>query len=126
MTRYLIMFLCLSCSLFTLIGNSDAQISYPMIMSLAPNSAQIGQTAELTIQSRYDLSGTRRIWVSGDGVTAEPIHPDVKEGEKITRENVRSIRPGFGIHPKYFREIIGKKFKLDLEKGTPMSFETIK
>jgi hypothetical protein len=53
-----------------------------MIMSLAPNSAQIGQTAELTIQSRYDLSGTRRIWVSGDGVTAEPIHPDVKEGEK--------------------------------------------
>lgn len=82
MTRYLIMFLCLSCSLFTLIGNSDAQISYPMIMSLAPNSAQIGQTAELTIQSRYDLSGTRRIWVSGDGVTAEPIHPDVKEGEK--------------------------------------------
>ena len=54
------------------------------------------------------------------------IVKDVKEGEEITRENVRSIRPGFGIHPKYFREIIGKKFKLDLEKGTPMSFETIK
>ena len=54
------------------------------------------------------------------------IVKDVKEGEEITRENVRSIRPGFGIHPKYFKEIIGKQFKLDLEKGTPMSFETIK
>ena len=54
------------------------------------------------------------------------IVKDVKAGEEITRENVRSIRPGFGMHPKYFREIIGKKFKLDLEKGTPMSFETIK
>ena len=54
------------------------------------------------------------------------IVKDVKEGEKITRENVRSIRPGFGIHPKYFTEIIGKQFKIDLEKGTPMSFEIIK
>jgi len=54
------------------------------------------------------------------------IVKDVKEGEEITRENVRSIRPGFGIHPKYFTEIIGKQFKIDLEKGTPMSFEIIK
>ena len=54
------------------------------------------------------------------------IVKDVKEGEEITRENVRSIRPGFGIHPKYFTEIIGKQFKIDLEKGSPMSFEIIK
>jgi pseudaminic acid synthase len=48
---------------------------------------------------------------------------DVKAGEKITRENVRSIRPGFGIHPKHLSEIIGNKFNCDFEKGTPMSFE---
>ncbi|MDC0273572.1 MAG: hypothetical protein P8M30_02180 [Planctomycetaceae bacterium] len=82
MTRYLTILLCLGCLPFALIENIDAQTSYPMIMSLAPNSAQIGQTTELTIQSRYDLSGTRRIWISGDGVTAEPIHPEVKEDEK--------------------------------------------
>ncbi|MDB4638045.1 hypothetical protein OAF24_04015, partial [bacterium] len=61
MTRYLTILLCLGCLPFALIENIDAQTSYPMIMSLAPNSAQIGQTTELTIQSRYDLSGTRRI-----------------------------------------------------------------
>jgi pseudaminic acid synthase len=50
---------------------------------------------------------------------------DVKEGGVITKNNVRSIRPGFGMHPKYFPEIIGKQFKIDLEKGTPMLFEDI-
>jgi pseudaminic acid synthase len=53
------------------------------------------------------------------------IVKDVKVGEKITKENVRSIRPGFGLHPKYLTEIIGKKFKTDLDKGTPFSFELI-
>ena len=51
---------------------------------------------------------------------------DVKSGERITTENVRSIRPGFGIHPKFLSEIIGKEFTKDIEKGTPMSFELIK
>jgi pseudaminic acid synthase len=50
---------------------------------------------------------------------------DVKIGEKITKENVRSIRPGFGMHPKFFSEIIGKIFTQDIEKGTPISFELI-
>jgi pseudaminic acid synthase len=36
---------------------------------------------------------------------------DISEGEMITYENVRSIRPGFGLHPKYLNEIIGKKVK---------------
>jgi pseudaminic acid synthase len=51
---------------------------------------------------------------------------DVKADEVITKENVRSIRPGFGMHPKYYSEIIGKQFKIDIEKGTPISFEIIK
>ena len=50
---------------------------------------------------------------------------DVKVGEVLTKENVRSIRPGFGIHPRYLSEIIGKKFKQDFEKGTPMNFDLI-
>jgi pseudaminic acid synthase len=53
------------------------------------------------------------------------IVKDVKAGEKITRENVRSIRPGFGIHPKYLSEIIGNKFNSDFQKGTPMSLDFI-
>lgn len=50
---------------------------------------------------------------------------DVKEGEILTEENVRSIRPGFGIHPKHFNEVLGKKFNSNYEKGTPLSFDLI-
>ena len=46
---------------------------------------------------------------------------DVRAGEKITKENVRSIRPGFGMHPKFFRDVLGKSFKNDFSKGTPLS-----
>ena len=53
------------------------------------------------------------------------IVKDVKAGEKLSKENVRSIRPGFGIHPKYFSAIVGSHFKVDKDKGTPMSFDFI-
>jgi pseudaminic acid synthase len=53
------------------------------------------------------------------------IVKSVKAGERITNKNVRSIRPGFGIHPKYLSEIIGKKFNNDFQKGTPMSLDHI-
>ena len=42
---------------------------------------------------------------------------DIKKGEVITEENVRSIRPGFGLHPKHLNEIIGLRVLQDLEKG---------
>jgi len=54
------------------------------------------------------------------------IVKDVKAGEILTEENVRSIRPGFGMHPKYLFEILGKKFNQDFEKGTPMSLKFVK
>ncbi len=50
---------------------------------------------------------------------------DVKAGEIISEENVRSIRPGFGMHPKYYNAVLGKEAKVNLEKGTPLSFEDI-
>lgn len=42
---------------------------------------------------------------------------DIKAGEIITDANVRSIRPGFGMHPKYLNRIIGKKVKRSVESG---------
>lgn len=50
---------------------------------------------------------------------------DIKKDETITEDNVRSIRPGFGLHPKYLKEILGKKAKQDLNKGTPFKLEFI-
>ncbi len=51
---------------------------------------------------------------------------DVKNGEILTKENVRSIRPGFGMHPKHYKEILGKTVVKDIERGTPLSFDLIK
>lgn len=51
------------------------------------------------------------------------IVKDVKKGEKLTETNIRSIRPGIGLHPKYLKEIIGKIFTNDYVKGTPLSKE---
>lgn len=53
------------------------------------------------------------------------IIKDVKMGEVITEQNIRSIRPGFGMHPKYYDEIIGKKFNKDLESGNRLNFKDV-
>ena len=50
---------------------------------------------------------------------------DVKKGDEITSENVRSIRPGYGLHPKNYHKLLGKKFKKDFKMGTRMSFDLI-
>ena len=51
---------------------------------------------------------------------------NMKKGDIITEENVRSIRPGFGLSPKYLKEILGKKVNNDLKKGTPFELNFIK
>lgn len=50
---------------------------------------------------------------------------DIKAGETFTEENIKSIRPGYGLHPKYLKEIIGKRARRDIERGTPLSWDMI-
>ena len=50
---------------------------------------------------------------------------DVKAGEKLTSTNVRAIRPGNGIAPKFYDEVIGKTAKRDIARGTPLSHDLI-
>lgn len=50
---------------------------------------------------------------------------DVKTGDPVTPENLRSIRPGYGLHPKYLPEAMGRKFRKDIPKGTPLSWKLI-
>ena len=54
------------------------------------------------------------------------IAEDMKVGDVITEKNLRSVRPIFGLHPKYLKDCIGKKVNRDLEKGTRMSLDFIK
>ncbi|MBM7615380.1 pseudaminic acid synthase [Alkaliphilus hydrothermalis] len=51
---------------------------------------------------------------------------DIQEGELITGKNMRSVRPGHGLHPKYYDEIIGKVATKDIKKGTPVKWELVK
>lgn len=53
------------------------------------------------------------------------IAEDIKAGDILTEKNLRSVRPGFGLHPKYLNNCLGKKVNRDLEKGTRMSLEYI-
>ncbi len=50
---------------------------------------------------------------------------DVKKDEVVSAENVRSIRPGYGMHPKYFETMVGRKFLRDVERGTPLKAEDV-
>lgn len=51
---------------------------------------------------------------------------DLKEGELLTEETVRIIRPGLGLPPKYIDAILGKQVSRDVKRGTPLSWDLIK
>lgn len=51
---------------------------------------------------------------------------DIPKGGIITEDNIRSVRPGFGLPPKYYYEILGKRVKHDVNRNTPTSWEDIK
>jgi N-acetylneuraminate synthase len=50
---------------------------------------------------------------------------DIQKGEVITKDHLKSIRPGFGLKPKYYEQALGKVAKFDIKRGTPASFDLI-
>ncbi len=53
------------------------------------------------------------------------IIKDVKKNETLSPKNIKIIRPGYGLEPKYFDLVIGRKVKRDLKKGTPLSWNIL-
>lgn len=50
---------------------------------------------------------------------------DIKKGEVLTEENIRVIRPGYGLKPKYYNSVLNQKVNCDLSRGEPLKFEYI-
>jgi pseudaminic acid synthase len=50
---------------------------------------------------------------------------DIKSGEAFTAENIRSIRPGNGLHTRYLAEVLGRRAVCDIERGTPLRWDLV-
>ena len=108
--------------LYRKLGGPDAQFSIEpdefslMVKSVREVEKALGRvTYELTEKAKKSKIYGRSLF----------IVEDVKAGDIINSENVRSIRPGYGMHPKYFSQIIGRKFISNQKRGTPLSWEVI-
>lgn len=53
------------------------------------------------------------------------VAEDVKAGELVTEKNVRSVRPGYGLHPKYLPQVLGKRFVKDLARGERFTLDMV-
>ena len=96
------------------IGGPDAAFSMDekeftqMVKDVRMAEAAIGTvTYELTEKQKGGRTAARSLYIA----------EDMKAGDILTEKNLRSVRPGFGLHPKYFNECLGKKVNRDLEKG---------
>ena len=104
-------------------GGPDAAFSLEphelknMVQSIRNIEKAIGKvTYELTEKQQKSREFSRSLF----------IVKDIKAGEVFTEENVRSIRPGFGLHPKYIDDILGKVASEDLCKGSPLQWKYVK
>jgi sialic acid synthase SpsE len=50
---------------------------------------------------------------------------DMKAGEVFTRDNIRSIRPGFGLLPKHLKDVLGRRAASDIARGTPLNWKLV-
>lgn len=51
------------------------------------------------------------------------VSKDINKGERITEDNIRIIRPAYGIRPKYFNDVLGRAVTQDIKKGTPLTMD---
>ena len=96
------------------IGGPDAAFSLDeteftqMVQSVREAEKSIGKISyELTEKQVAGKAFSRSLYIT----------EDIKEGELFTEKNIKSVRPGFGMHPKYYSKIIGKEAKKNFKKG---------
>ena len=104
------------------IGGPDASFSLDE-KEFTEMVAAVRQAEKAMGKVTYELTG--KIQKSRNFARSLFVVEDIKAGEIITEKNIRSIRPGYGLSPKYYYEVIGKKAKADMEKGTPIQWKDV-
>ena len=74
---------------------------------------------------KVDYSLTEKMKGSRTACRSLYVAEDVKAGDVVTEKNVRSVRPGYGLHPKYLPDVLGKKFVKDCQMGERFSLDMI-
>lgn len=104
------------------IGGPDSSFSLnkaefaEMVRAVRETEKALGAaTYELTPKQRSGREFSRSLYVA----------EDIRPGEVLTEKNIRCVRPGFGMHPKHLPDVLGKKARTHLEKGTRLTFESI-
>lgn len=101
------------------IGGPDASFSMipeefgEMVRQVRLAEQSLGKIDYETIKEKKSRHFRRSLFIS----------QDVKKGDMISDGNIQSVRPGVGLEPKYYKEILGKRFVKDIKKGTPLSKE---
>lgn len=104
------------------LGGPDADFSTEpdefknMVNSIREVEKALGKASyELTTETKNNRDFSRSLFVV----------KDIQKGDEFTKYNVRSIRPGFGLHPKYLKYIMGKKAAKDISRGVPLNWDLI-
>lgn len=103
-------------------GGADAEFSMEP-QEFAQMVQDIRNVEKAMGKVTYDL--TERQKRSRERARSLYVVKDVKQGDAFTPENVRSIRPGYGLHTKYYEDILGKHATMDLKKGTALAWKHI-
>jgi pseudaminic acid synthase len=53
------------------------------------------------------------------------VAKDIQKGDVFTEENIRSVRPGYGLHPKYLKDILGKQASEDIPFASALAWDKI-
>ena len=103
-------------------GGADAAFSMEpeefklMVDNIRKIELALGRvTYELTEKQTREREHSRSLFIA----------QDMKAGDVFTPENLRSVRPGCGLHTKYYEELLGKKITKDAKLGTPMSWDLV-
>jgi len=104
------------------LGGPDAKFSLEpdefaeMVKAVRNIEKALGQISyELTEKMKKGREFSRSLFVV----------KDIRAGDIFTEENVKSIRPGMGLSPKYLKKVLGRKSRKDIKRGTPLNWDFI-